>query len=73
MVALELCTTSVITKPVSKPRIGTSATCWIMFENTGLVASGFITEPMISIPSKSRPKPKIVAPIDLMRSFLAKK
>ena len=71
MVALELCTTSVITVPTRTPRTGTPATWAIISVKTGLSARGFMTDPMVSMPTKSRPKPNIARPDSFIRSPLA--
>ena len=73
MVAEELCTTNVIPAPRATPSTGMWLTCPIRLVNTGLLASGFITLPIISMPSKSRPKEKITMPIFLRFSFLQTK
>ena len=60
MVALLLCTTSVISVPTATPSTGICATRSIRSVNTGLDASGFITSPIVSIPRNRRPNAKIV-------------
>ena len=63
MVALELCTTRVMTVPTSTPRIGTPVTWAIISVNTGFSARGFMTAPMVSMPRNRRPKPKMAVPV----------
>ena len=73
MVAELLCTTSVITVPSATPRIGISFTFAIRSTKIALPASGFITLPMISIPSNNSPNEKITRPIFFNCSFLQTK
>ena len=63
IVALLLCTTSVINVPTATPSTGICATRPIKSVNTGLDANGFMTSPIVSIPRNKRPKAKIVWPI----------
>ena len=63
MVALLLCTTSVIIVPTTTPSTGISATFAIKSTKNGLDASGFITLPIVSIPRNNKPNAKIVCPI----------
>ena len=70
MVAELLCTTRVIIMPSNTPRTGIWVTCPMRFKKNGLEASGFITFPMISIPSNNKPKEKITIPMFLIFSFL---
>ncbi|CUQ11202.1 Uncharacterised protein [Bacteroides xylanisolvens] len=70
IVAELLCTTSVITPPRSTPKTGVEETSAIRSTKTLLPASGFITCPMISIPSKSSPKEKMTMPIFFSFSVL---
>ena len=72
IVAELLCTTSVMTAPNTTPSTGISDTLPIRSMNTGLLASGFITLPMISIPSNNKPKEKITLPISVTFSRLLK-
>ena len=69
IVALLLCTTSVITAPTHTPRIGIWDTFPIMLTKNALDASGFITSPIVSIPRNNRPNAKIVCPIFFTFSF----
>ena len=71
MVALELCTTSVITVPAATPSAGISFTWSIIARNTSLCASGFMTAPMVSMPTNSRPNANTVWPMFLTRSSFA--
>ena len=73
IVALLLCTTTVMAVPKSSPRIGILETLSINVTNMGLSASGFITELMVSIPANKRPKAKMVCPIFFTFSFLETK
>ena len=63
MVALLLCTTSVIIVPTTTPSTGISATFAIKSTKNGLDANGFITLPIVSIPRNNKPNAKIVCPI----------
>ena len=56
-------TTRVIRSPTSTPSTGTWDTFPIRLIKKGLPARGFITLPIISIPSNSSPKEKITRPI----------
>ena len=71
MVALELCTTSVITVPTTTPSAGMSFTWSIMDRNTSLCASGFMTAPIVSMPTNRRPNANTVCPMFLTRSSFA--
>ena len=71
MVALELCTTSVITVPTATPSTGTSFTWSIMVKNTSLCASGFMTAPIVSMPTNRRPNANTVWPMFFTRSSFA--
>ena len=62
MVALELCTTSVMRVPTRTPSTGTPVTWAIMSVNTGFSAKGFMTAPMVSMPRNKSPKPKTAVP-----------
>ena len=73
IVAELLCTTNVITAPSITPSTGISATFAISSTKIGLFASGFITLPMISMPSNNRPKEKITRPTFFTFSFLEAK
>ena len=73
IVALLLCTTSVMTVPVSTPSTGISDTLSKSSVNTGLFASGCITLPIVSMPRKSSPKAKMVRPIFFILSDLERK
>ena len=70
MVAELLCTTRVIVIPSSTPNTGTCVTLPIRSRKNGLEASGFMTFPIISIPSNNKPKEKTTIPIFLIFSFL---
>ena len=70
IVALLLCTTSVIAVPSRSPSTGIPDTFPIRSVNTGLDASGFITSPMVSMPRNNKPNANIVCPILLIRSDL---
>ena len=70
MVAELLCTTRVITAPSTTPRTGISDTLPIRSTNIALLASGFITPPMTSIPSKRSPNENMTIPTFLIFSFL---
>ena len=71
IVAELLCTTSVISIPTPTPSTGMWLTFSIILINTGLVASGFMTSPIISIPTNNKPNAKIVWPINFIFSFFA--
>ncbi len=59
--------------PRAIPRTGMSATFPIRLINTALFARGFITLPIISIPSNKSPKEKITIPMLLIFSFFKTK
>ena len=71
IVADELCTTSVIAAPSSTPSAGISETRPIRSVNTALPASGFMTLPIISMPSNNRPNEKMTMPMFFAFSLLA--
>jgi len=73
IVAELLCTTNVMTAPSTTPRTGMDETFPIRSTKTGLPAKGFMTSPMISIPSNKSPNEKITIPIFLTFSFLLTK
>ena len=73
IVADEDCTRSVMHMPRRIPRNGTSLTLPMRSVNTALWARGFMTELMISMPSKRRPNEKITWPMSLTRSFFPRK
>ena len=62
MVALELCTITVMRVPTITPSTGTPVTSAINVVNMGFSASGPITPPMVSMPRNRRPKPKSARP-----------
>ena len=73
MVAEDDCTTSVIPAPKITPRTGISFTLSIISKKNGAVANGFMTVPMISMPSNNNPNENIAKPIFFIFSFLQMK
>ncbi len=69
IVALLLCTTSVISAPTATPRTGMCDTFPIISTKNALDARGFITSPIVSIPRNKRPNANIVCPIFLTFCF----
>ena len=57
--------------PTTTPSAGMPFTWSMSPRNTSLCASGFMTAPIVSIPTNSRPNANTVWPMFLMRSSFA--